>query len=179
MIAILLANGFEEIEALTPADMLRRAGKDVRLVGMNGKTALGSHGISVGCDALPEELDLHSIELVIFPGGMPGAKNLDIHPFTDTVIEAVTKNGGRIAAICAAPMILGKRGLLNGKRATCYPGFEGELTGASVSELSVVSDGNITTAKGMGVALEFSLELVSLILGKNKAEEIKKSIMMK
>ena len=179
MILILLADGFEEIEALTPLDVLKRASLDVRTVGVNSKIAVGAHGIATVCDLAPNEVNLCEVSAVIFPGGMPGAKNLDIHPFTDTVIEAVTKNGGRIAAICAAPMILGKRGLLNGKRATCYPGFEGELTGASVSELSVVSDGNITTAKGMGVALEFSLELVSLILGKSKAEEIKKSIMMK
>ena len=177
MIAILLANGFEEIEALTPADMLRRAGKDVRLVGMNGKTALGSHGISVGCDALPEELDLHSIELVIFPGGMPGAVNLDAHPFSDAVIDAVIKNGGRIAAICAAPLVLGRRGLLEGRRATCYPGFEGELRGAQVCDASVVTDGNITTARGMGAALAFAEELVRLTAGEKVASELSAGIM--
>ena len=177
MIAILLANGFEEIEALTPADMLRRAGKDVRLVGMNGMTAVGSHGICVGCDALPEQIDLNALELVIFPGGMPGSVNLDAHPFSDTAIDAVLKNGGRIAAICAAPLVLGRRGLLEGKRATCYPGFEGELRGAQVCGAAVVTDGNITTAKGMGAALAFAEELVRLTAGEAVANELSAGIM--
>ena len=162
MIAVLLADGFEEIEALTPVDMLRRAGLDVKTVGINGKIAAGSHKIPVVCDVLPSEVNLDEVSLVIFPGGMPGALNLDASNFTTEIIDAVTKNGGRLAAICAAPLVLGRRGLLKGKRATCYPGFENELVGATVSGLQVVTDENITTANGMTAALEFANELVRL-----------------
>lgn len=177
MIAILLTDGFEEIEALTPLDMLRRAGLDVKTVGINGKIAGGSHGIPVICDLLPEQVNLSEVSMVIFPGGMPGSLGLDASPFTDEIIAAVNKNGGRLAAICAAPLVLGRRGLLEGKEAICYPGFEKELRGAVISEKSVVTDGNITTAKGMGVALAFSKELITLILGKEKADELSLAIM--
>ena len=179
MIAVLLADGFEEIEALAPVDMLRRAGLEVVTVGVSSKVALGSHGIPVICDKAPSEVDLDLVSTVIFPGGMPGSLNLDASPFTDSIIASVTARGGRIAAICAAPLVLGRRGLLKGKRATCYPGFENELVGATVTNESVVTDGNITTAKGMGVALEFAKELVSLLVNKEKAEELSAAIMEK
>lgn len=160
MIAVLLADGFEEIEALTPVDILRREGFDVKTVGISGKIAVGAHKIPVVCDIISHEVPLDEVSMVVFPGGMPGALNLDASPFTDVILEAVTKNGGRIAAICAAPLVLGRRGLLRGKRATCYPGFEGELEGATVTGEHVVTDGNITTARGMEVALAFARELV-------------------
>lgn len=179
MIAVLLADGFEEIEALTPVDMLRRAGLEVLTVGITSKIAVGSHGISVICDKLPEEVDLDMISTVILPGGMPGSLNLDTSPFTDKILESVNARGGRIAAICAAPLVLGRRGLLEGRRATCYPGFENELAGATVTDESVVTDGNITTARGMGVALDFSKELISLLVTKEKAEELSSAIMEK
>lgn len=179
MIAVLLADGFEEIEALTPVDMLRRAGLEVLTVGITSKIAVGSHGISVICDKLPEEVDLDMISTVILPGGMPGSLNLDASAFTDAILESVNARGGRISAICAAPLVLGRRGLLEGRRATCYPGFESELTGATVTDESVVTDGNITTARGMGVALEFSKELISLLVTKEKAEELSSAIMEK
>lgn len=176
MILVLLADGFEEIEALTPIDMLRRAGANVKTVGINGKIARGAHGISVVCDAEPDEINLADVSMAIFPGGMPGATNLDASPFTDKVIEAVNNNGGRLAAICAAPLVLGRRGLLSGKIATCYPGFEKDLIGATITNDYVITDGNITTAKGMGVALDFAEELVSLVLGESEAKKISKSI---
>ena len=177
MIAVLLADGFEEIEALTPVDMLRRAGLEVKTVGMNGKVVCGSHEIPVICDLEPSEVNTDEVSLVIFPGGMPGSLNLDAHPFSDTIIEAVTKNGGRLAAICAAPLVLGRRGLLNGKRATCYPGFEKELIGAKCVTDAVVTDGNVTTSRGMGTALAFAKELISLIKGKEEAEALSRAIM--
>ena len=179
MIAVLLADGFEEIEALTPVDMLRRAGLEVLTVGITSKIAVGAHGISVICDKLPEEIDLDMISTVILPGGMPGSLNLDASAFTDEILKSVNARGGRIAAICAAPLVLGRRGLLEGKRATCYPGFENELVGATVTDESVVTDGNITTARGMGVALDFSKELISLLVTKEKAEELSSAIMEK
>ena len=177
MIAILLADGFEEIEALTPLDILRRAGLDVKTVAIGSKIAVGSHKIPVICDLFASEVAPNEVSLLILPGGMPGTTNLDASDFTDTLISAVSKNGGRIAAICAAPLILGKRGLLEGKEAVCYPGFENELKGAKISKKSVVTDGKITTAKGMGVALEFSLELVRLILGEKESDDISSSVM--
>ncbi len=177
MIIVLLADGFEEIEALTPVDMMRRAGLDVKTVGVGGKIAVGSHGIPVVCDLAPEEVKLGDVSMAVFPGGMPGSLNLDASKFTDTVIESACARGARLAAICAAPLILGRRGLLEGKRATCYPGFESELRGAVCTGDAVVTDGSITTARGMGVALEFSKELISLISGKEKSDEISSAIM--
>jgi 4-methyl-5(b-hydroxyethyl)-thiazole monophosphate biosynthesis len=176
MIIILLANGFEEIEALTPLDMLRRAGLDVKTVGINGMTVTGSHGIKVVCDASPDDIDLFDVTMAIFPGGMPGSLNLDASPYTNEVIAAVTSNGGHLAAICAAPLVFGRRGILNGKKATCYPGFENELIGAEITDIGVVTDKNITTARGMGVALDFAEELIKICLGKEKADEISKAI---
>ena len=179
MIAILLADGFEEIEALAPLDLLRRAGVDVRTVAIGSKIAVGSHGISVVCDLLCDEVNLSEVTMAIFPGGMPGSLNLDASPFTNKIIDAVLKNGGKLAAICAAPLVLGRRGLLDGKHAICYPGFESELVGAKISDKSVVTDGNITTAKGMGVALEFAKELVRIVCGDEVSNRIASSIMEK
>ena len=166
MIIVLLTDGFEEIEALTPVDMLRRAKLDVKTVGVNGKIAVGSHGIPVVCDITADEVDLDKVSMAVCPGGMPGSLNLDAAPFTDKVIEAITKNNGRLAAICAAPLVLGRRGLLNGKKATCFPGFESELTGATVTGEDFVTDGNITTGKGMEYSLPFAKELVRLAEGR-------------
>ena len=177
MIIILLADGFEEIEALTPLDVLRRAGLNVKTVAIGSKIAIGAHGISVLCDMNADEVNEKEISMVILPGGMPGSLNLDASSDTDRFINAAIENGGRLAAICAAPLILGRRGLLEGKEAICYPGFENELKGAKISERSVVTDGNITTAKGMGVALAFAKELTSLILGEEEAIKISKAIM--
>ena len=177
MIAVLLADGFEEIEALTPVDMLRRAGLNVKTVAISSKIAIGSHGIPVLCDMDADEVCENELTTVIFPGGMPGSLNLDASPYTDKFINAVTKNGGRLAAICAAPLVLGRRGLLIGKEAICYPGFENELKGAKISKKSVVTDGNITTAKGMGVALEFAHELVRLLCDEEKASDLRAAIM--
>lgn len=163
MVITMLIDGFEEIEALTPVDMLRRAGIEVKTVGLSGKVVVGSHGIPVVADILPEEVPVDNVELVIFPGGMPGSLNLDKHPFTDKIISAVIEGGGRLAAICAAPLVLGRRGLLTGKSATCFPGFENELIGAKVTGEEFVTDGNITTGRGMDVSLPFAKELVRLM----------------
>lgn len=171
MIIVLLAEGFEEIEALTPVDILRREGFDVKTVGISGRTVTGSHGIAVVADALPEEIDLSMVEMAVFPGGMPGSLNLDASDYTDKVIAEVYEKGGRIAAICAAPLVFGRRGLLSGKRATCFSGFEGELSGATVTGEDFVTDGNITTGKGMTVSLEFARELVRVLKIKDLSEE--------
>ena len=163
MVIVLLANGFEELEALSPVDILRRENIEVKTVGIGGKTVTGAHGITVSCDLLAEEVDKSEISAVIFPGGMPGSLNLDASPFTDKFIEAAIKNGGRLAAICAAPLVLGRRGLLRGKRATCFPGFESELIGATPTGEAVVTDGSITTARDFRAAVAFGDELARLL----------------
>ncbi|MBE6603710.1 MAG: DJ-1/PfpI family protein [Ruminococcaceae bacterium] len=176
MIYLFLANGFEEIEALCPLDLLRRAGLEVTTVGIGGEMICGSHGITVAAD-IPEGMYADSNpDMIILPGGMPGAKHLDESRVVDTALKAAVRHGSFIAAICAAPMVLGHRGLLAGKEAICYPGFEGHLTGANISSKRVVRDGNIITAAGMGVALEFGLALVEALKGQDAAKELRRAV---
>ena len=153
MIYVFLANGFEEIEALAPVDILRRAELEVKTVGVGGKTITGSHGITVTADIEEKDVTTDDMELMILPGGMPGTLNLEKSPIVTTCAEYCAKNDIYLAAICAAPSVLGHLGLLNGKEAICFPGFEGELKGATISEKPVCVDGKIVTAKGMGVAV--------------------------
>lgn len=182
MVYMFLANGFEETEALCPLDLLRRAGVEVTTVGVGTDIACGAHGIRVMTD-IPEIMFRDSSpEMIILPGGMPGAENLDSSRTVDEAIHACAKTGGYLCAICAAPMILGKRGLLNGKKATCFPGFEEHLSGADLSgaeidpQETVVRDGNIITAKGMGAAFDFGIALVEALRGKDMAQKIKASV---
>lgn len=177
MTYIFLADGFEEIEALAPIDLLRRAGHPITVVGVTGKTVCGTHGIKVEADVTISEASKDDIDMVILPGGMPGADNLQKSPEVNEYIDLANKNGAYIAAICAAPKILGARGLLIGKKAVCYPGFECELKGATVSNERVVRDGNIITAIGMGAALEFSLEIVSVLVSKEMSNKLRKGIL--
>lgn len=177
MILLLLADGFEETEALVPLDLLKRARLNVQTVGITGKVVTGAHGIPVTADLSPRDIK-DKIDLLILPGGMPGAKNLDESPAVDRLIEKTQSDGGRLAAICAAPMILGHRGLLRGKRAVCFPGFENELKGATVTNARVETDGNITTAVGMGAAYEFGLALIACLLGRAAAETVKRSALI-
>lgn len=173
MIYVLLADGCEEIEALTPVDILRRGGCEVRTVGITGSRVTGSHGIRICADILPDEA-ADPIDLLILPGGIPGADHLDASPDTERLIRRTLDEGGRLAAICAAPYILGKRGLLSGKKATCYPSekFRSQLAGAEICDCPVVTDGHITTGAGMGAAFAFSVELLSLMAGKEIADKI-------
>ena len=177
MVYLFLANGFEEIEALCPLDLLRRAGVEVITVGIGSEVIRGSHGITVHADIPDIMYRDASPDMIILPGGMPGAKNLDESKTVDVAIKTANKKGAYIAAICAAPFVLGKRGLLDGKDATCFPGFEDELCGASIiTDRGVVVDGNMITARGMGVAQKFGLTLVSLLCGDEIAKNIEKSI---
>ena len=176
MIYEFLADGFEEVEALTPLDMLLRAEKEIKTVSIKpSKQVTGAHGITVTADMTLGEIDTLP-ELVILPGGMPGAKNLRGCAEVCKVVTDTYKNGGFVSAICAAPFILGELGLLDGKKATCYPGFEKSLIGAKVTGEKVVRDGKIITAAGMGAALPFAKELVSALCGESKADEIMRSI---
>ena len=167
MIYVLLADGFEEIEALTPVDMLRRAGCDVRTVGIGKKTITGAHGIPVCADLVSDEATADGVRMVILPGGMPGTKHLAASAFVEETLARVSREGGYLAAICAAPTVLAKYGYLKGKRATCYPGFEKELSGAVYTDLPVVTDGKIITAKDMTEALSFSVALLSIADAEN------------
>lgn len=179
MIYMFLAEGFEETEALAPLDILRRAGLEVTTVGVGGKTVMGAHGIPITADTVEDSLriDASSLDAVILPGGMPGTTNLDASKAVHAAIDSASECGALIGAICAAPMILGKKGLLNGKEAICYPGFEHHLSGARMSDRKVISDGNIITAKGMGVAIEFGLALTTALKGEGVSESIRSAIM--
>ena len=180
MVYMFLANGFEEIEALYTLDVLRRAGVDIKTVGVSGKTAVGSHQIPVICDLIENEVSPEDeFDMIILPGGMPGSTNLDGSEVVDKFIAKADKDGKMICAICAAPFILGKRGLLRGKRATCFPGFENQLIGAETVDAGCVRDGNIITGRAMGAAHEFALEILCALLGDDAAQKMKKSILLK
>lgn len=176
MVLIYLADGFEEVEALAPADLLRRAGKNVKLVGVNDKTVRGAHDIYVNTDVLACDADFDDLELVILPGGGPGYDNLDKSADVDKAVKYCYNNNIRIAAICAAPMVLGKRGVLNGKKATCFPGFEKHLIGAEYTGEGFVTDGLVTTAKSAGWSIEFGLELVKLLVSEETADKLRSSL---
>ena len=176
MVYFFIAEGFEEIEALCPIDLLRRAGVEVKTVGIGKDKITGAHGITVTTDMTDAEFSYDSPEMIFLPGGMPGTLNLAA---SDTVISAIKKAAAEntyIFAICAAPMILGEMGLLKGKEAICYPGFEDKLEGAKISESTVVLDGRIATAKGMGVALEFGLLAVSVLCGEDAAKDLRSAV---
>ena len=177
MIYAFLADGFEEIEALCPVDIMRRAGLSVTTVGIGKKDITGSHGICVSADIADCDLELNDIELILLPGGMPGTKNLDASVTVHKAIDLAIEQNAYIAAICAAPMILGKRGMLQGKNAVCYPSFEEYLTGANIPDAKkLVVDGKIITAKGMGVSCDLGLEIVKLLCGEEKAKALRKAI---
>ena len=177
MVYLFLANGFEEIEALTPVDVLRRGKAEIKTVGVGGKTVTGSHGITVTADIASSELgDMSDMEAVILPGGMPGTLNLEASPEVKNAVKVCAERGGIVGAICAAPSILGHMGLLNGRRATAFPGFEKELEGAEFKNDFVSVDGNFITARGMGVSLEFGLALLRAIKGDEAADHVKNSV---
>lgn len=176
-VLLFLAEGFEEIEAVAPIDIFRRADVKVTTVSVaSDKIVTGAHGIAIVADKLFEEIDLSGENLLFLPGGMPGTTNLDKHEGLRNLILSHAENGKSIAAICAAPSILGKLDLLKGKEAICYPGFEGQLSGAEISESAVVKSGSIYTAKAAGVAIDFALRIVEDIKGVEVAQKIAKAI---
>lgn len=178
MIYVFLAQGFEEVEALTPVDLLRRCGKNVVTVGVNDNIIVGSHNIPVVTDTITQEVVLNDeIEMIILPGGMPGTVNLENNPVVQQAIDFCVKNNKFIGAICAAPSILGHKGLLKGKKAVCFEGFEDQLEGADVQNSAVAADGNIVTARGAGVAVQFGLKLVEVLISKERSDVLKASIL--
>lgn len=176
MIYIFLADGFEEVEALAPLDILRRADLDVVTVGVTGMEVKGAHDIIVKADISLSEISLENIDAVILPGGLGGTQNLDENDIVKNAVKYADDNKKLVCAICAAPSILGKMGLLRGKQATCYPGFENTFDGGSYVKQSVVKCGNFITADGMGSAYKFGFEITAALCGEGKAEEIKEQI---
>ncbi len=176
-VVIFLAEGLEECEALVPADLLRRAGVEVVLASISGsKTVTGSHGISINADALAEEVDLASADLLFLPGGLPGTTHLSESALVKDAVLSYHQQGKKISAICAAPSIFGSLGLLEGKNATSHPSFEDKLTGANVTGHLVDVDGNITTGRGLGAAIPFGLSLVAQLTDQQTADKIKNAI---
>ena len=175
MVYVHLAEGFEEIEALTAVDLMRRAEIDVQTVAVgDDKMVTGAHGIAVEADILQEEADYSAAEMLVLPGGMPGTTNLMKNETLGREIQNYVQIGRWVAAICAAPMVLGHLGVLEGRQATMYPGMEVHLGGAvPIHEQKVVKDGRIITSKGPGTAMDFALELVEAIKGKTAADELR------
>ncbi len=178
--AIFLADGFEEIEALTVVDLLRRAGIEIITTSIMGrKEVTGSHNITVIADELFENIDFNVLDMLILPGGQPGTTNLyNFKPLKDRILE-FDKEGKMLCAICAAPTVYGKMGLLNGKKACCYPGCEIDLTGADVQTTPVTVDGHFITSRGMGTAIDFGLAIICHFMDGNAAENMAAKIVYK
>jgi protein deglycase len=178
-ILIHLASGFEETEAVTIIDVLRRAELDVSTVSVTGKILVrGAHQIAIEADQLFEDTDYANAAMIILPGGMPGSTNLMHHAGLSAQLKQFNAEKKQIAAICAAPMILGSLGFLQGRKAVCYPGFESRLTGATVTKAPFVSDEHIITGRGVGTALEFSLEIVRRLKGDQLARELRSALVI-
>lgn len=174
MVYVFLADGFEEVEALAPVDIMRRAGVNVKTVGIGGKAVRGARGITVDADA--QDCDFDDIEAVVLPGGMPGTKNLEKSPLVRKAVETAYKNGKVVAAICAAPSILGHMGILRGRKAVCYPGYEKDLEGAQVLHTQTCEDGQILTGNGPGAALNFGLLLAGRL--SSNADDVKQGMLI-
>jgi 4-methyl-5(b-hydroxyethyl)-thiazole monophosphate biosynthesis len=174
-----LADGFEEIEAITPVDVLRRAGCEVITVSVTGNSEVTSRrGVTILADKHFTEADYNQADLIILPGGQPGADNLNKHEGLKMQIVKFNAEKKMLAAICAAPLVFGSAGILKGKKVTCFPGFETQLTGATCTGKLVEVDGHIVTGKGPGAALKFSLTLVELLIGKAKVDELKTAMIV-
>ena len=178
MIYVFLANGFEETEAVAPIDLLRRSGRQVITVGVGDSIITGSHSVPIATDTIAQEAPLSDeLEMIVLPGGMPGTLNLEQSRYVQEVIDFCMEHNKYIGAICAAPSILGHKGLLKGKKAVCYEGFETQLEGAEVLDAPVAVDGNIITARGAGAAIEFALKLVECAVSKEESDRQRKAIL--
>lgn len=178
MIYLFFATGTEEVEALGTADIIRRAGLDLQIVSITGeRTVTGAHGIRVETDALIEDVEFFDAELLVLPGGMPGATNLASHPILIERLRDHVNAGRPVAAICAAPLVLGRLGMLEGKHATCYPGFEGELRGATCTGALVDQDGLFITGKGPAAVFEFGYAIVERMKDKATADALRQGML--
>lgn len=178
-ISVHLAEGFEEVEAISIIDVLRRADLDVVVVSVNGKTEVtGAHQIKVVADALFENMNYEQVDMIVLPGGIPGATNLDAHSGLRNMIRKFDSEKKSLAAICAAPLVFGNLGILNGKQAVCYPGYEKYLKGAEVLTIPVVESGNVITGRGAGVSMKFALKIVEKMVSPEKAEVLAKQMLV-
>ena len=175
---ILFADGVEEIEGLTPVDVLRRGKVDVCTVSIMGRKQInGSHGICFDADVLFEETDFSDGDMIVLPGGLKGTNNLMAHAGVKEQLFKYFEGGRYVCAICAAPSVLGAYGLLKGRKAVCYPGFEDKLEGAEViTGAKVVQDGNVVTSRGMGTAMDFALKLLEIATDKETSDRISAQI---
>jgi len=178
---VFLANGFEEIEAISVIDVLRRADVEVKTVSISAnKQVIAAHNVEISADTLFDKTDFADGDMLILPGGQPGADNLNACEKLKKLIQIYYDQNKYIAAICAAPLVFGGMGLLKGKKAVCYPGYEDQLIGAEIVENEcVVASDNIITSKGAGTAIEFSLKLVEILVGKEVAEKLKTGMIVK
>lgn len=176
-ISVFMADGMEEVECLSIVDMARRAGIEVETVSIMGRAEVtSSHGVRIIADTTFEAADFESSDVLFLPGGIPGANNLAAHEGLCALVKRFAAEGRRVAAICAAPGILGGLGLLDGRLATCHPSWEDKLGGAEYTRQGVVTDGNITTGRGVGFAIDFGLELVRLLKGEEFADDLRRRI---
>lgn len=177
MVYVFLADGFEELEAMAPIDILRRAKQEVLTVGVTGKTVTGSHNIPVICDKTIDDIGENTdFDAIILPGGMPGTVNLENNKEVLKILDLAYEKNLIIGAICAAPSILGHKGILKGKNATCFNGFEKDLIGANVLSKPVVADKNIITAFGAGAAFEFGFAMLCALTDEDTSETIRKNM---
>jgi len=177
---VFFADGFEEIEAFTTVDVLRRAGVNAVMVSITtDEIVRGAHGISMLCDKTIDNVEFSEADMLLLPGGMPGASNLADCKMLTKQLKAFAAEGKPYGAICAAPFVLGQLGLLKGKRATCYPGFEEHLEGATLTGAMAEQDGNVITGKGPAAAMEFALKVAALLVGQQKADEVAVGMLVK
>lgn len=177
MFYMFFADGFEEVEAIAALDVIRRAKIEIKSVGIGEKNITGSHGITVVCDLTESEIaPSDNCEGIILPGGMPGTENLYKSEKVNEFIDYCSQNNKFLCAICAAPIVFGRKNLLSGKNAVCFPGFEEELKGAVIPDSFVCTDGKFITAKGMGSAVNFGLEIVSAVKGREFADNLKSTL---
>lgn len=180
MVYVLLGTGFEEMEAIAPIDLLRRAGAEVLTVGVTGKTVYGSHNIGIEADILSDEIDLTNLEMVILPGGLGGVASARASKEALDVLRFAWENGKFVAAICAGPTVLADLHITDGKRATCYPGCEGGMADATlVPDAACVRDGNLITGTSAGCATAFALALIKALKGPETANAIAKQIVIR
>lgn len=177
---VFFADGFEEIEAFTAVDVLKRGGLNVEMITVtDDEVVMGAHDVPVVCDSFFKDNDFADADMLLLPGGMPGADTLSKHPGLKALVTDFMAANKPVAAICAAPMVLGKMGLLNGKRVTCYPGFEQYLEGAIITGAQVERDGNLITGIGPGGAMDFALAIVDMMVDADKVNELKEAMCIK
>ena len=179
MVYILLGTGFEEVEALAPLDLMRRAGIQVLTVGINGATVYGGHNIGIAADISVEEMDLTGLDMIVLPGGLGGVASVRACPAAMDALKFAWENGKFVAAICAGPTVLADLGITDGKNATCYPGCEPQMGSANMVTAAAVTDGKVITGTSTGCAIPFGLALIAALKGQEAADAVEKQIVIR